>query len=225
MTERPINLRRHEVPGILSGRQTQLRRVVKPQPIVTSNGAWKWDGSRGGFRGSAGSHWSPSAIAHHCPYGKPGDRLFGRETHAIYATHGQHRDDGVRWGPWGGLPTATSPDGTKIAYYREGFDRCDPGRWRSPIVMPRWASRILLEVTDVRVERVQDISEADAIAGGIERAPDFFGCPCWKIYDEPGVVAPDDPIASYQSLWDSIHGPGSWDANLWVWVIGFRRVP
>ena len=93
--------------------------------------------------------------------------------------------------------------------------------------MPRWASRITLEITGVRVERLQDISEADAMAEGIERAEDFFGRPCWRAYDEPegsDVVFPDDPIGSYASLWMSINGPGSWDANPWVWVLEFRRI-
>ena len=106
-------------------------------------------------------------------------------------------------------------------------------RWRSEHPpapapnSPRWASRITLEVTDVRVERLQDISEKDAEAEGIERTEDFFGCPCWRVYGEPDgadVVAPDDPIGSYRSLWESINGPGSWEQNPFVWVINFRRV-
>ena len=99
--------------------------------------------------------------------------------------------------------------------------------WRPSTHMPRWASRITLEVTGVLVERLQDISEKDAQAEGIERTEDFFGCPCWRVYGEPDggdVVAPDDPIGSYRSLWESINGPGSWEQNPFVWVINFRRV-
>ena len=81
-------------------------------------------------------------------------------------------------------------------------------RCRQSIFMPRWASRILLEVTDIRVERLQDISETDARAEGIAKNQ----CPDWHA------------LMDYQVLWESIHGPGSWDANPWVWVIGFRRV-
>lgn len=102
-----------------------------------------------------------------CPFGLPGDRQWVREAHAIFPTHGQHRADGERWGPWGGLPTTVSEDGKQIAYYREGFDRCDPGRWRPSIHMPRWAGRLLLEITVVRVERPQAISARDGIAEGI----------------------------------------------------------
>ena len=90
--------------------------------------------------------------------------------------------------------------------------------------MPKWAARIWLEITGVRVERLQDISEKDAIAEGIERTEDFFGCPCWRDYSEPegldASVCPDDPIGSFQTLWESIGG--DWDANPWVWVVDFK---
>src|SRR5690606_37090356 len=133
-------------------------------------------------------------------YGMPGDELWVRETHAIYPTHGQHRTDDKRWGPWDGLPVRLSPDRTQIAYFREGFDRSDPGHWKPSIHMPRWASRIRLTVTEVRVERVQSISEADAIAEGIER------------HDEYGVTnygplgnSHCDPLYEFRRLWRSIN--------------------
>lgn len=91
--------------------------------------------------------------------------------------------------------------------------------------MPRWASRILLEITAVRVERLQDISEADAIAEGVEPFRDFLPAGHWKRYHDGatnGYV--DCPIASYASLWTTINGAGSWAANPWVWVVEFKRV-
>ena len=92
--------------------------------------------------------------------------------------------------------------------------------------MPKDIARIWLEVafTSVRLERLQDISEEDAIAEGIERADNFFGCTCWKAYGEPegsDVVCPDDPIGSFRTFWESTGG-GDWDANPWVWVIDFK---
>lgn len=218
MKERPILFNAPMVRAILAGTKTQTRRVVK---ITHST-----PGLAACLKPPVGTP-RPRVAAELCPYGQPGDRLWVREAHSIFPAHGQHRDDGLRWGPWGGLPTVVSPNGKQIAYFREGFDRCDPAGWRPNIHMPRWASRILLDVADVRVERLQDIGEADAIAEGIERGEDFFGCPCWKVYGEPAgsdVVFPDDPIGSYASLWTSINGPGSWDANPWVWAIEFRRI-
>lgn len=88
------------------------------------------------------------------------------------------------------------------------FSNVRPDRWRPSIHMPRWASRITLEVVGVRVERLQDISEEDAKAEGCALSAD------WKAF---GVVA-------FQQLWESINGPGSWDANPWVWVVEFRKL-
>jgi hypothetical protein len=84
--------------------------------------------------------------------------------------------------------------------------------------MPRWASRLTLEVVSVRMERLQDISEADAKAEGIESSDDD-GVTYWG----PLGKGHFDPRVAYRSLWESLHGPGSWAANPWVWVVGFRR--
>lgn len=204
MRERPILFSAPMVRAILAGAKTQTRRIVKMkthyQIEERDNGTpwpWMYDGDRD----------ADSWMA--CPYGVRGTRLWVRETFC----DDWHMDRGV------------------IEYRADGeldSDMFDAGcTWRPSIHMPRWASRITLEVTDVRVERLQDISEKDAQAEGIERTEDFFGCPCWRVYGEPDgadVVAPDDPIGSYRSLWESINGPGSWEANPWVWVVSFRRL-
>lgn len=135
-----------------------------------------------------------------CPYGATGDRLWVREAHSL-------------------RPAVGDPE-TIVAAYRATDHECN-APWRPSIHMPRWACRLVLEVTAVRVERLQDISQADAIAEGIER---YAANPSyWRDYGNPtGVMAAAS--SSYMSLWDSINGAGSWDANPWVWVIEFKRV-
>lgn len=102
-----------------------------------------------------------------------------------------------------------SEDGKQIAYYREGFDRCDPGRWRPSIHMPRWACRLLLEITAVRVERPQAISARDCIAEGITT----------RFTVDDGN---DDPRIQFRDLWTSTSG--DWEGKPWVWVIEFKQV-
>ena len=104
--------------------------------------------------------------------------------------------------------------------YRADYPESKPGEgWKPSIHMPRHLSRILLEVIAVSVERLQDISEADAQAEGIERAGECN----WRDYLDDGNDFTGARY-SYRSLWEQIHGPGSWDANPWVWVVEFKRV-
>ena len=202
MKERPMLFSAPMVRAILDGRKTVTRRLVKPSPHKVDGGVPFADAP-------AWAQAEPGSSVMRCPYGVRGTRLWVRETFC----DNWYMDRGV------------------IKYRADGeldSDMFDAGcTWRPSIHMPRWASRITLEVTGVLVERLQDISEKDAQAEGIERTEDFFGCPCWRVYGEPDggdVVAPDDPIGSYRSLWESINGPGSWEQNPFVWVINFRRV-
>lgn len=121
--------------------------------------------------------------------------------------------------PWGAWPHMLGGFQRESLRYRaDGEYQNEHGawRWRSPIHMPRWASRLTLEITDVRVERLQDISEEDAIAeGALEWAR--------------GACAPGNPtgftaVGYFWLLWEPIHGPSSWDANPWVWVIEFKKL-
>jgi hypothetical protein len=91
---------------------------------------------------------------------------------------------------------------------------------RPAIHMPRAMSRIDLEINSVRVERLQDIGEAESIAEGIEKTPSGL----WSLYGQAEVDGTYSPRASFRALWESIHGPGSWTANPWVWVVSFRRL-
>lgn len=203
MREHPILFNAAMVRAILSGAKTQTRRAVKGAALDRLSKA----------------QFTPEYVASPgnelCPFGQSGDRLWVRETHAIFPTHGQHRADGERWGPWGGLPAAVSGDGRQIAYYREGFDRCDPGRWRPSIHMPRWACRLVLEIIEVRIERLQAISEADAAAEGIEELNGRFTF-------NGGAHESLTARSSFMTLCDSTGG--MWVENPWVWVIEFKRV-
>lgn len=205
MRERPILFNGAMVRAILAGQKTQTRRAVSGVRGDNCLSLRKPTKTRSGIV----THVLDAPERGLCPFGQPGDRLWVREAHAIFATHGQHRADAKRWGPWGGLPTTVSEDGKQIAYYREGFDRCDPGRWRPSIHMPRWACRLLLEIDAVRVERLQAISAQDCIAEGITT----------RFTVDDGN---DDLRIQFRDLWDSTGG--DWDSNPWVWVIEFKQV-
>ena len=187
MKERPISATRPEVRAILDGRKTMTRRIVKPQPIGGDKICKRGMGYGwiiGQLRDSENA-WRDLS----CPYGQPGDRLWVRET----------------WRIPNGAPRGWVDYRADDA--REGF------RWRPSIYMPRWASRITLEITDIRVERLQDISEEDAQAEGVKLHTEYI----------PMKVGFNHRQA-FGGLWESINGPGSWDANPWVWAIEFKRV-
>jgi hypothetical protein len=176
------------VRAILAGTKTQTRRAMKPQ--TTS-----------GPHDIATVISTPDSLAafvrQRCPYGKPGERLWLRETFQRFT------DDGE---------TLYRADPKSLeAMNQLKRDGCLEAFWRPSIHMPRWASRITLEITGVRVERLQDISEADAIAEGVDALP---------METRQSTAGLD-----YRALWESINGPGSWDANPWVWCIEFKRVP
>lgn len=253
MRERPILFSAPMIRALIDGRKTQTRRVMKPQPAP--NGTWSktlndfvclideyppsatiWNGGWLGM--DAGEKQC-------CPCGVPGDRLWVRETwqHAP-----QDRCDCPQ-------PSEPSPcddwsNGTGCRSNRgEVLYRADVGNeteersvvrlahrhgthvapWRPSIHMPRWASRITLEITDIRVERLQEISEADAEAEGAA-----FTCPqCGNdLDDEHGTevhAACDDPDMGshgegFRRIWTAINGSGSWDANPFVWCLSFRRI-
>lgn len=212
MKERPILFSAPMVRAILEGRKTQTRRIVKPQPeklpirvqeaalAVLHEGKFHFQRNDGTLIGA----WEKQS-----PYGQPGDRLWVREkifyseNNGVYEYAADNKtvvDAALEW---------------RATWAYEG----------KPIIpsihMPRAASRILLEVLDVRVERLQEISEDDAISEGV-----YFGGP------EPTYQSPDDgnpdewvlPLESFTELWQSINGPESWDENPWVWVITFKKI-
>jgi hypothetical protein len=221
MKERPIPFTAPMVRAILAGAKTQTRRPIKPQP------------SHPAFRGMLASddegielflHDSTLHRAIRCPYGQPGDRLWVREAWGYRCSSGtkaqgqymhfiEYRADNVRR-EYGPMPM----DGVGLPKWKERIEGQSPKswdetmtrywqQWRPGMFMPRWASRIALEVAVVRVERLQDISRGDAMAEG---------CPF------PNMAQGDDPRQWYRELWEQINGVGSWDANPWVWVLDFR---
>lgn len=220
MSDHPILFSAPMVRALLDGRKTQARRVLKPQPVTDANGLvwWYWSKSSGSAMSPPGSI-DPDWVTH--LRWAPGDTLWVREGWASGPTLAYRCSS---------MPQTVNPsDPTETAIYREGFGHSTCGiRWRPSIHMPRWASRITLAVEAVRVERLQDISEGDAIAEGILLGhPDIVAAhgPCFHAgTGDLDVEWSPDPTDAFIGLWDSIHGADAWNANPWVSVTTFRRV-
>lgn len=240
MKERPILFSAPMVRAILEGRKTQTRRVVAQQPTFDRRGV-----TSASWAERDGLWMFPNVapeVRVRCPYGQPGDRLYVRETWArvnsecgpgfAYRADGDFHQpdyDGENFGAGPSFNYAKYP-GDYSMWYGDLLRGADGHPWSPSIHMPRWASRIDLEVTGVRVERLQDISEEDADCEGV------LGCErCngvgWINTGPDGGEQCDAPgcgdgtlVDLFRALWESINGPGSWDANPWVWVVEFRRV-
>jgi len=231
MTERGILFSGAMVRALLDGTKTQTRRAVMMPPswdcIVYAdfgNGWWPYRSDDG-----ESPSYDNNEIPLRCPYGQPGDRLWVRETCA--GEELRTGQDGVRYVADNAfLPIKDSPsvaiDWLKLHTYglkpgqRPGSLM---GRKVPSIHMPRWASRILLEIVSARVERLQDISQRDAVAEGLVRLP-ASGRYVVTQGDQYFGLADPDPRVVYSNLWESLNGAGSWDANPWVWMVEFRRI-
>jgi hypothetical protein len=202
MKERPILMSAPMVLASLDESKTQTRRIAKGMAL-----AWLDDGFHPDFVASAENRL--------CPYGLPGDQLWVREAWGLRA-YGDDTD----WVK--GSCTAQDLEDRVITYRADWGPMQDSCHWRPSIHMPRAVSRLSLEITVVRVERLQDISDADCIAEGIQgtRLEDVQ---VWRDYLHDGKVFLSAKH-SYISLWESINGPESWSANPWVWVVSFRKV-
>jgi hypothetical protein len=238
MRELPILFSGPLVRALLAGTKTQTRRLLKPQlpeirpgygrvglyeaRAAKTNPFWadfperEWlvSGSVGEARQAMGGtlpRWM-------CPYGTAGDRLWVRETWRS-----------VGWRPENGHLIEYAADGAKRwceapedVLSVDVYDEAHPDRWRPSVFLFRWASRLTLEVTSIRVQRLQDISEDDARAEGITWEP---GTP-WTCSEARGTTSAYRSL--FADLWDRINGKrdgASWDANPWVWAVTFRRVP
>lgn len=203
--ERGIIFSAPMVLALLEGRKTQTRRTKGLDAINTRPGDYRLRGVEDGLWYFANNLHSDGDTSAKCPYGQPGDRLWVRETWRYYASAlnpeanfgVQYRADGAinYWPDWDKAMQA----------------QCSPSsKWRPSIFMPRWASRITPEITDVRVERVQEINECDIVAEGIPFQIDRY-------------VSYEELLDDFRDLWDSINGKTHpWASNPWVWAISFK---
>lgn len=223
MKERPLILKDYAVRAVLAGLKTQDRRIVNPQPDRYHDGepywfvggyrAWKFRGCDDVLR-KGGNDLK-------CPYGEPGDKLWVRETFRLFNSSVECACyDDCRCASFHGKPVYRADGGD--------FDN----KWKSSSCMPRIASRIDLQASNICVERLQDVSEEDAVNEGVERIR-AWNLNFWKNYqfktahpkhgstitdNEHRIEGYASAVDSFKSLWDSIHGTGSWDLNPLVWV-------
>ena len=208
MKSRPILFSAPMVRALLAGTKTQTRRVAKHPHVLSAKRINSYPGHTLFYctlQETVVGAASVGAVA--CPYGVPGDQLWVRETwaHHVQAQGAERDEDG---------PFVYAADGPQALQARLAT------KWTPGIHMFRWASRITLEITAVRVERLQDISEADAQAEGVEYSERFGG----YCIGEAQHFNSHDPRESYWSLWEAINGPGSVEANPWAWCLSFKRV-
>lgn len=200
MKKRPILFSVPMVRAILEGRKTQTRRVIKPQPdadgLAHPVGADFWNDT--------------SEREYRCLYGKPGDQLWLRETWQSF-----EMPDGRKIVAW-----KASCELDELNYVADdgSVSLIKIGKWSPSIHMPRWASRITLEITGVRVERLQEISEEDVWAEGVPLQVADAG-------NSGFCGVPMEPRTAFANFWDYLAKPGAmWSDDPWVWVIEFKRI-
>jgi hypothetical protein len=226
--EHPILFSTPMVQAILEGRKTQTRRVVKPQPYIDCKpslvprvlnhnendwGKWYWETSEG------------ETITKFCPHGEVGDLLWVRETHLFYSD--ENANNAILY--------MADPHAEEFSL---GLFENKP-KWKPSIFMPKAACRLWNEVINIKVERLQDISADDALEEGVnywnvdremleggEFVADYENY-MWRDdenYEDYHFPTYSNPVDSFRSLWQSINGRESWDANPWVWAIEFKKV-
>lgn len=211
--ERPILFSGPMIRAILDGTKTQTRRVMTPQPLFSEAlGCWLWDRKGRGMTKPEGANYEPPYgfsepnWLHLCPYGALGDRLWVRETWDVgftsYEQWVRYRADAAH------QPVADEHRDALLA----NWDNHPSTGWRSPIHMPRWASRISLELTSVRVQRLQDISEEDAIAEGAQAGES-------SLTQEMSGSARGD----FARIWNELNAQRGYPFadNCWVWALSF----
>lgn len=213
MKERPLLFSAPMVRALLTGTKTQTRRVCKPAEAAGLSCIVEVPDPQEHGQIYNGSHFGDEegGVQFASPYGGIGDRLWVRESFAHV-----YRDNAK--------PNARSPE--DVAYRADGMtlDQDVYGTWKPSIHMPRWASRITLVISSVRVERLQGISEADAQAEGVRQMRDASGC--WVGREGPGKLVTPWPSAreAFADVWNVLNGPRAWAANPWVWVLSFKRI-
>lgn len=219
MNARPIPFSAPMIRALLEGRKSQTRRMIKAKEVFIS--------ASGAVMDMADGHIKEVKF----PYGEQGGYLWVKETWQFsnwtedgcpYITYRADNKEMLR----DRLPSDEVSeklfDIWEVLSDEDNYNidgRAADRKWRSSIYMPRWASRLTLKMTELRVERLQDISEADAIAEGIEQEDGH-----WKDYLDGDSSYATSPIFSYKSLWESINGEGSWDLNPFVWCLDFTVI-
>lgn len=249
MKERPILFSAPMVRAILEGRKTQTRRSIHPKPqeseynpgsfpvwyrqpkTVVHNAKRKnpatgeWEDCKSTIKKGSLIHAQVTKewFVDNCPYGQQGDVLWVRETWRADWVYDNSPPSKIE--PTGGI--RYEADGEETIYGSYSWSK----KTRPSIFMPRWASRITLEVIGIRIERLQDITEEDSKMEGVELnrfdSMPVEGSMTWRDYSRPEGewgYGCGHAKGSYSSLWESINGPGSWDANPWVWVVEFKRI-
>jgi len=240
------------VRAILEGRKTQTRRVVKPVRGYEHNNICRPDMMRDAHIVWWHGEFETVGCSQECPYGVPGDRLWVRESFTYWEQPDRDDNprrnesprpaDGKRYERWmNRIMSDETSSGEDFLMYRADEAKRSLGEWTYPheiyehcigkfgktipgIHMPRWASRLTLEVTDVRVQRVQEISEEDAIAEGVDLERYV------QVSDSAGIHAcgtaePTEPRSEFRDLWESInHKRSPWERNDWVWALTFKRI-
>ncbi len=230
MKERGMIFNGEMVRAILDGRKTQTRRPVR-FPVLDKNLGCELAGNELAGELSAGNYLNSA-------FGKPGDRVWVRETWGVVS---HELDEDGRIQPWTPNRPATAihemPFGNGYysgyaIYAADGDftwgddDGYEDGRscWKPSIHMPRAASRILLEITDVRVERLNAISEEDGEAEGIDMEALYDSQDCYDCIADHNMTGRPTVTGAFKYLWESIYGEEGWKSNPWVWVIEFKRV-
>jgi hypothetical protein len=222
--EKPILFMASMVNAILQGKKTQTRRPVNFKKLVkgvnvrrgrlfysTAFNSWAIEGSE-----------DADLVLVKCPYGEVGGKLWVRETWGVgtrpdpnagwvegieYRADEEYLETDSQILPLRVIDVMDLPEGVELDSYSSG-------KWRPSIFMPRWASRLTLEVLDVSIQRLQDISEEDAIAEGFEQYEN----------DIPGGMEFFTATTAFEQAWKSKYGAESWEANPWVWVVKFKKL-
>ncbi|MCX2201504.1 hypothetical protein LDO48_16535 [Pantoea agglomerans] len=219
MRERPILFNADMVGAVLDGRKTQTRRIIQsPAKNMQASGhkvieyrepGDKWYGEHVfSMRNQSGTwcDYTKEQFLAKCPFGAVGDRLWVRET---FRVHSRATDVATL------VYKASEQQSWTQQTHRVPIEKCNKpavvDTWTPSIHMPRWASRITLEITGVRVERLRDLSEEDAKSEGV-------------IPPAGGVLPGWEHRINFRDLWMSIYGADNWEANPWVWVVEFKRV-
>lgn len=230
--ERPIIFSGEMVKAILDGKKTMTRRVVKSgfigqyehAHIINQSSDKSREGKAYFYDKPVGSMVLSSQLVSN-PYGNIGDRLWVRETHHVVGGIADYEIEEIKQG---------LHDIKKfVSYKADGYGNPCDGGWTTPMFMPRWASRILLEIIDIRVERLQDISEADALKEGIrnynfemEDSPDTYVGYTHLQKDDGKSTLYKTPAIAFERLWDTLNAKKGypWSSNPWVWAIEFKVI-